>query len=202
MMQPIAPPAPPPAQSGFQDDTPLTQDQRILHALGRLGFGARPGDLEKVKQMGLGAYIARQLQPENIDDSAVERTVRNLPGAMLTADEIGQREREMLLANVNAVQVRKQLEDAARESGVDTSGEMNPMQLLQKLPGEAAGADGRYPERGAGAARGGFYRWWACCREVPAGGAERAPASGSLSRFLVQPLQHRHGQSPHHQGYR
>lgn len=135
-MLPIALLAPPPTQVGFQDDTPLTQDQRILHALGRLGFGARPGDLEKVKQMGLGAYIARQLKPETIEDSAVERAVKALPGATLTAEEIGQRERDVLMANVNAVQVRKRLEDAARESGVDTSGDMNPMQLLQKLPAD------------------------------------------------------------------
>ena len=27
----------------------LTEDQKILHVLNRLGFGARPGDLEKVR---------------------------------------------------------------------------------------------------------------------------------------------------------
>src|SRR4051794_26205548 len=30
----------------------LTEDQKILHVLNRLGFGARPGDVGKVKAMG------------------------------------------------------------------------------------------------------------------------------------------------------
>ncbi len=129
-------PAPPAASASFQDDTPLTQDQRILHALGRLGFGARPGDLEKIKKIGLGAYIARQLQPDKIDDGSVERSVASLYGAQMSAEEIGQHERAVLMANVDAVQTRKKLEDAARESGIDTSGAMTPGQLLQKLPPE------------------------------------------------------------------
>ncbi len=35
----------------------LDEDQRILHVLNRLGFGARPGDVERVKAMGLDNYI-------------------------------------------------------------------------------------------------------------------------------------------------
>jgi uncharacterized protein (DUF1800 family) len=128
--------APPAITASFQDDTPLTQDQRILHALGRLGFGARPGDVEKIKKIGLGAYIARQLQPEKIDDAGVEKAVTGLYGAQMSAEEIRQHERAFVMANVDAVQTRKKLEDAARESGIDTSGEMTPVQLLQKLPPE------------------------------------------------------------------
>jgi uncharacterized protein (DUF1800 family) len=97
----------------FQDDTPLTQDQRILHALGRLGFGARPGDLERVKKIGLGAYIAQQLQPEKIDDSAVERAVRNLPGVNLTPAEVAERERAVLMANVETIRLRQQMEQGS-----------------------------------------------------------------------------------------
>jgi len=50
----------------------LSEDQRILHVLNRLGFGARPGDVERVKAMGIDNYIAQQLSPEKIDDSASE----------------------------------------------------------------------------------------------------------------------------------
>src|SRR5262245_58409287 len=42
--------------------SPLTEEQRILHVLNRLGYGPRPGDVEKVRAMGLGEYIARQLE--------------------------------------------------------------------------------------------------------------------------------------------
>ena len=41
--------------------SPLTPGQQILHALNRLGYGPRPGDVERVRRMGLAAYIERQL---------------------------------------------------------------------------------------------------------------------------------------------
>ena len=53
----------------------LTEDQRILHVLNRLGFGARPGDVEKVKAMGLDRYIDQQLHPEKIDDAVADAGV-------------------------------------------------------------------------------------------------------------------------------
>src|SRR6266481_6740221 len=56
----------------------LSEDQRILHVLNRLGFGARPGDVERVKAMGIDNYIAQQLSPEKIDDSASEAKLQNL----------------------------------------------------------------------------------------------------------------------------
>src|SRR5712691_1337161 len=65
----------------------LSQDQRILHVLNRLGFGARPGDVERVKAMGIDNYIAQQLFPEKIDDSASEAKLQNLETLrMSTAD--------------------------------------------------------------------------------------------------------------------
>jgi len=56
----------------------LTDEQKILHVLNRLGFGARPGDVEKVKAMGLQKYIDEQLNPSSIDDSAAEAKVKGL----------------------------------------------------------------------------------------------------------------------------
>src|SRR4029078_11966767 len=35
----------------------VTEDQKIGQVLSRLTFGARPGDFERVKQMGLDAFI-------------------------------------------------------------------------------------------------------------------------------------------------
>ena len=50
----------------------LTDDEAILQALNRLGFGPRPGDIERVKEMGLQKWIDQQLHPESISDSALE----------------------------------------------------------------------------------------------------------------------------------
>ena len=67
---------------------PLTEDQKILHVLNRLGFGARPGDIERVKAMGLQKYIDQQLNPSSIDDAATEAKVKNLDVFNLSTSEI------------------------------------------------------------------------------------------------------------------
>lgn len=58
--------------------TRLNDDQRILHVLNRLGFGARPGDIERVKAMGLEQYISQQLAPEKINDEVATAKLKNL----------------------------------------------------------------------------------------------------------------------------
>src|SRR5713226_2391751 len=57
----------------------LTGDQRVAHVLSRLTFGVRPGDLEKVKAMGVDAFIAQQLDSDSLDDVAVQARLRRLP---------------------------------------------------------------------------------------------------------------------------
>jgi uncharacterized protein (DUF1800 family) len=47
----------------------LPKDQQILHALDRLTFGPRPGDVESVKKMGLKKWIDLQLHPERIREN-------------------------------------------------------------------------------------------------------------------------------------
>src|SRR5579864_6242279 len=37
--------------------TELSADEAILHALNRLAYGPRPGDVERVRQMGLAKWI-------------------------------------------------------------------------------------------------------------------------------------------------
>ena len=38
----------------------------ITHVLNRIGFGARPGDVERVRALGLAKYIDNQLHPDRI----------------------------------------------------------------------------------------------------------------------------------------
>jgi uncharacterized protein (DUF1800 family) len=56
----------------------VTGDRQILHVLSRLTYGPRPGDLERVRAMGVPAWIDRQLRPQTIDDSATERALAEL----------------------------------------------------------------------------------------------------------------------------
>jgi uncharacterized protein (DUF1800 family) len=48
-----------------------TADQQVRQVLNRLAFGPRPGDYDKVRQMGVDAWIDLQLHPERIPDPAV-----------------------------------------------------------------------------------------------------------------------------------
>ena len=66
----------------------LTEEQRILHVLNRLGFGARPGDLERVKSTGLDNYINQQLNPEQISDAVAENKVADLSALNMTTAEL------------------------------------------------------------------------------------------------------------------
>ena len=66
----------------------LKEDQRILHVLNRLGFGARPGDVERVKAVGVDKYIEQQLFPEKIDDTASEARLQNLATLHMTTAEL------------------------------------------------------------------------------------------------------------------
>jgi uncharacterized protein (DUF1800 family) len=50
----------------------LTNEQRALHALNRLTFGPRPGDLQKVMDMDVNDWIEQQLHPEEIGDGVLD----------------------------------------------------------------------------------------------------------------------------------
>ena len=66
----------------------LTEEQRIIHVLNRLGFGARPGDVARVKLMGLKNYIDQQLNPEKIDDAVAQNKVKDLSVLSMTTAEL------------------------------------------------------------------------------------------------------------------
>src|SRR5215471_9008558 len=57
----------------------MTADQRVAHVLSRLTFGARPGDFEKVKAIGVEAFINQQLDPDSIENSSVIAKLQKLP---------------------------------------------------------------------------------------------------------------------------
>src|SRR5687768_10915289 len=66
----------------------LTEEQRIIHVLNRLGFGARPGDVERVKSIGLENYVNQQLTPEKINDTVAENKVKDLSVLTMTTAEL------------------------------------------------------------------------------------------------------------------
>ncbi len=54
------------AQAPNYSASPVTTEAQALHIANRLGYGPKPGDLQRIMQMGIPAYIQSQLQAEKI----------------------------------------------------------------------------------------------------------------------------------------
>ncbi|MBB6049881.1 DUF1800 domain-containing protein [Armatimonas rosea] len=90
-------------------DKALTEEQRIVHVLNRLGFGPRPGDIERVKAIGLKNYINQQLHPETLKDQAVAAKTAGYEALKLTGLEIAELERGVQMNNARLLQLQNQL---------------------------------------------------------------------------------------------
>ncbi|MGI8990509.1 MAG: DUF1800 family protein [Bryobacteraceae bacterium] len=67
----------------------ISPDRKIPHFLSRLTFGPRPGDVERVNQLGLDKWIDRQLHPEGIPENPVlEAKLRPLDTLRMTPAEL------------------------------------------------------------------------------------------------------------------
>jgi uncharacterized protein (DUF1800 family) len=63
----------------------LSKDAQILHALDRLTFGPRPGDVARVKKIGLKKWIFEQLHPDRMDENPVlEARLQSLESLRMT----------------------------------------------------------------------------------------------------------------------
>ncbi|MBI3538208.1 MAG: DUF1800 domain-containing protein [Chloroflexi bacterium] len=61
----------------------------FVTVLNRLGYGPRPGDVERVQKIGVDAYVDQQLHPETIDDSALEqRLAKDYPTLTMGPGEL------------------------------------------------------------------------------------------------------------------
>jgi uncharacterized protein (DUF1800 family) len=67
-----------------------TAQRRALHALNRLTFGPRPGDVQQVMAMGVDQWIDLQLHPKKIDDSALDARLEPLRTLRMSAKEIAE----------------------------------------------------------------------------------------------------------------
>jgi hypothetical protein len=78
-------------RGGLAEQTPKKPDDRtVVHVLNRLGFGAAPGDVERVRSLGLSAYIDQQLQPARVDDSALTARLAAFETLAKSTEEMAQ----------------------------------------------------------------------------------------------------------------
>ena len=66
----------------------LTGDARVLHALNRLTFGPRPGDVAAVKAMGLNKWFEMQLNPAAIDDAKLDEKLLEYPAMQMSVADL------------------------------------------------------------------------------------------------------------------
>jgi uncharacterized protein (DUF1800 family) len=110
--------------------TELSADEAILHALNRLAYGPRPGDVERVRQMGLAKWIEQQLNPSSIDDKVMEVRLQDYPTLRMSTakliTEYPQPQQAVKLAEKQA-QARAQQEQRRPDTaGAVTEKEMQP----------------------------------------------------------------------------
>jgi uncharacterized protein (DUF1800 family) len=63
----------------------------IVHVLNRLGFGPRSGDIERVRAIGVQAYIEQQLHPERVPDAAMASRLEGFLTIGMSSREIAER---------------------------------------------------------------------------------------------------------------
>ena len=68
--------------------TALTADEATLHALNRLGYGPRPGDIERIRKMGLEKWVEQQLHPDSISDSELDERLQKYPTIMMSSTRL------------------------------------------------------------------------------------------------------------------
>ena len=72
--------------------TDMTADEAITHALNRLAYGPRPGDIERIKKMGLSKWIDQQLNPSSVEDRAVEARLERYPTLRMSSSSLSHRQ--------------------------------------------------------------------------------------------------------------
>ena len=117
--QPLLPASTPVAKRGpTAGATQAKGEGRVLHALNRLTFGPRPGDVAAVEAMGLTTWFDMQLNPAKIDDSALEAKLAAFPAMQLPQGE--------LLARYPSQQMIRQMEQANRQQMTQANGPIGP----------------------------------------------------------------------------
>lgn len=63
-------------------------DPTITHVLNRMAFGPRPGDVDRIRKVGLQRYIDAQLHPERVEDADISARLAGLTTIGLSSREI------------------------------------------------------------------------------------------------------------------
>jgi uncharacterized protein (DUF1800 family) len=119
----------------------LPKDQKMLQALNRLTFGPRPGDVEKVRAMGLKKWVDLQLHPGQIAENPVlSAKLKEMDTLTMSSED--------LVRNYPTPQMVKQMVSGQMPFPTDPDRRMLIQKLVvryeqqQQAQGAAAGANG------------------------------------------------------------
>lgn len=123
-------------------------EEKAAHVLNRLGYGARPGEVARVAELGPENWIRLQLDPAKIADPAAEAVVADLSKLKLSradlveAYQTEQRERNQLQrarANENTDEVRRlrmEMQDGEQAVVAQALGELQHAKLARAVLSE------------------------------------------------------------------
>ncbi|HJS44355.1 MAG TPA: DUF1800 domain-containing protein, partial [Gemmatimonadales bacterium] len=109
----------------------LTARDSAFHALNRLAYGARPGEVDLVARVGVMRWIDRQLDPDRIDDKTIEQRERSFKILKYDREDLAQRFRE-----VQRERQRLERERAATGDSIRADALPRPMREFRQLGGE------------------------------------------------------------------
>ena len=110
----------------------LNERQRAQHALNRLAFGARPGDVDRVLEIGVDKWIQQQLHPESISDRVIESRLDRF-------ETLGMSDAQLLTKYyMPVIEARKAKKNAAGEGagapqGPDIPFDQRPARVVAEL---------------------------------------------------------------------
>jgi uncharacterized protein (DUF1800 family) len=129
----------------------LNEDEAVLHALNRLGFGPRPGQVEQIEKNGLENWIQTQLHPENISDPVVEARLAQFPALGLSAagllDQYPPQDVAAKRLGMKVEEYQKHLQDLAKQPGGANSLPFNDQNEIVNEVMEAKMVRAVYSER-------------------------------------------------------
>src|SRR2546426_3263146 len=117
------PPAPPAAA--------MTAHDSALHALNRLAYGPRPGEVDSVARYGVMRWIDRQLDPDRIDDKPLEQREHAFKILDYDRGDLAQRFRDAQRERQRMQRELAQTGDSMRPDKIE-----GPMREFRELGGE------------------------------------------------------------------
>jgi uncharacterized protein (DUF1800 family) len=108
----------------------VSERDRAQHALDRLAFGARPGDVDRVLAISVDRWIAQQLHPERIADAALESRLAKYETLTWSNDEVM---KKIAMPFYEARRARKENGAAADQTPMRMARGQRPQRIVAEL---------------------------------------------------------------------